>query len=277
MDSDDLLKSMESQIADASVTSTPVAYETPAEMQEVAPSRGNVRGSLSALPDTAKDWALKDMPQGWRERIVADAADFGIKTDGDAAWLLVGSYVRAWAAAAAAGEFAKEIDAGVGKIQGQILAGAMKAGNSIQKDMAHVIAKGGEALLASIAEAANAGAKRVEAGSKDLVGKLDAAVESKKAEGVSAFARAASEAAIAASTAAARTVISETKIKLRRSATGMAVIFLIYAGIGGGVAVEYLSLTHRIAPHALVLTASGKPNCGEVTIGESVQEVCQIR
>jgi len=267
---DDLLRSMEEQAAKAAG-----AGETPpVPVTDKPASEVDVSGySLveQSLPDADHKLLAR-----WVQRYKLDDDDpmFGQYLTARVAF---SSAVAAGDAAQAAKAAAREVEIGVGKIQGQILAGAMKAGNSIQKDLAHVIGKGGDALLAAIAEAAAAGAKRVEEGSRDLVGKLDAAVEAKKAEGVSAFARAASEAAIAASTAAARQVISETKIKLRRSAIGMALIFLIYAVIGGGVAVEYLSLTHRIAPHALVLTASGKPNCGEVTIGESVQEVCQIR
>jgi len=230
---------------------------------------------------TLKAQAMAGLPAEWRERLIKDAGVAGVRHDNDVGWLLVGSVVQSAAAAFAAGAAAKEVQEGVGKIQGQIFTGAIKAGESIRKDIVSGIDKkmteGGKAIVAAIGIAAKAGSKAIEAGSKELISKLDAAVEAKKAEGVSAFAAAASEAAVAASTAAARQVISENKIKLRRSALGMAVIFLIYALIGGGIAVEYLLITHRIAPHALVMTASGKPNCGEVTIGGAVQEVCQIR
>jgi hypothetical protein len=265
---DDILSNLEAQIAGDAHASA----ERPKPVVEVMAASSAMDDALSCLP-----------PEVVR-RISTIAARYGIRHDADPMWALVEAVHDALACAQASGDAAQaakaaviEVQEGVGRIQGQILAGAMKAGTSIQKDMTHVIAKGGEALLASIAEAANAGAKRVEAGSKDLLGKLDAAVEAKKAEGVSAFAAAASEAAVAASTAAARQVISENKIKLRRSAIGMSLIFLIYAVIGGGVAVEYLSLTHRIVPHQLVMTASGKPNCGTVMIGGGEQEVCQIR
>ena len=264
---------------------------SPAAAEVAVPSSSSIDQAVDPRPrvavgsgGSARDVALQGLSPALREQVIADAAEMGIRIEHDLSWLLVGAQIRAWAAAQASGDAAQaakaavmEVQEGVGKIQGQILAGAMKAGTSIQKDMAHTIVKGGEALLAGIAEAAAAGAKKVEDGSKDLIGKLDAAVESKKAEGVQAFAAAASEAAVAASTAAARQVISENKIKLRRSAWGMALIFLIYAGIGGGVAMEYLSLTHRIAPHPLVMTPSGKPNCGNVTINGGEQEVCQIR
>ena len=230
---------------------------------------------------TLKAQALAGLPAEWRERLIRDAGAAGVRHDNDVGWLLVGSVVQSAAAAFAAGAAAKEVQEGVGKIQGQIFTGAIKAGESIRKDLvAGIEAKvteGGQAIVAAIGIASKAGATAIEAGSKDLISKLDAAVEVKKNEGVQAFAAAASEAAVAASTAAARQVISETKIKLRRSAWGMALIFLVYAGIGGGVAVEYLSLTHRIAPHAFVMTASGKPNCGNITINGGVQTVCQIR
>jgi len=265
---DDLLRSMEEQASKASgAGETPPVPVTDKPVSEVS--------GYSLVEQSLPDADHKLLAR-WVQRYRLDDDD-----------PIFGQYLTArvaFSAAVAAGDAAQaakaaviEVQEGIGKIQGQILAGAMKAGTSIQKDMTHVIAKGGDALLASIAEAAAVGAKKVEAGSKDLISKLDAAVEVKKAEGVSAFAAAASEAAVAASTAAARQVISETKVKLRRSAIGMSLIFLIYAVIGGGVAVEYLSLTHRIAPHALVMTAGGKPNCGNITINGGVQTVCQIR
>jgi len=269
----DALDEMEKQMAEKAVN----VGDHPVEPAAIAnePRASGVDGA------TLKAQALAGLPAEWRERLIKDAGAAGVRHDNDVGWLLVGSVVQSAAAAFAASAAAKEVQEGVGKIQGQIFTGAVKAGDSIKKDIvAGIEAKmteGGKAIVAAIGIASKAGATAIEAGSKELIGKLDAAVEAKKAEGVSAFARAASEAAIAASNAAARQVISETKIKLRRSAFTMALIFLIYAGIGGGVAVEYLSLTHRIAPHALVMAASGKPNCGNVVIGDSEQEVCQIR
>ena len=228
--------------------------------------------------DTLKAQALAGLPPEWRERLINDAAQAGVRHDNDVGWLLVGSVVNSAAAALAANAAAIEISDAIGKIQGQIYAGAVKAGNSVKGDVVAGIAAtlkaGGDAILASIDVAAQAGSDKVAEGSKNLISKLDAAVEVKKNEGVSAFARAAAEAAVAAANTASATVLSENKVKLRRSALTMALIFIVYAGLGWAANSEYLSLTHQITPAPLVITPAGKPVCGILKNGE---RVCQIQ
>ena len=241
---------------------------TPAKDEQEPPKGGE--GNL-AMTDTAKEWALKDMPQSWRERIIADAADFGIRADGDTAWLLIGSYIRAWAGAAASGGAAKEVADSVGKIQGQIFAGAVKAGNSVKTDVvAGIEAKmteGGQAIVAAIGIAADAGSVKIKAGSLDLISKLDAAIEAKKGEGVDIFAKAAADAASKAAKAASTR-------RFAWSIWGVASLFFVFAGIGWAANSEYLSLTHQITPAPLVITPAGKPECGILKNGE---RVCQIQ
>ncbi|MEB8536828.1 hypothetical protein [Acidithiobacillus ferriphilus] len=228
-----------------------------------------------SMTDTAKEWALKDMPQSWRERIIADAADFGIKTDGDAAWLLVGAYVRAWAGAGASGAAAKEVADSVGKIQAQIFAGAVKAGNSVKNDVvAGIEAKmneGGQAIVAAIGIAADAGSVKIKAGSLDLISKLDAAIEAKKVEGVDAFAKAASDAATKAAKAASAR-------RFMWSVWGVSFLFFTFATLGWAANSEYLSLSHQLTPAPLVINPkTGKVNCGKITVASGKEEVCEIR
>ena len=184
----------------------------------------------------------------------------------------------AFNSAAAAALAAERVAAGVESIPKTILKGAIQATKSVQGDIAAVLKIGGDAILAAINEAAAAGSDKVKEGSKDLIEKLDQAVEVKKREGVSEFALAASEAATAAAGAASARVISESKVKLRYSLLTMSVIFLIYVGLGAFVGYEYLNLTDRIAPAPMVLNAAGKANCGVIPApGGGEEKVCQIR
>ena len=80
---------------------------------------------------TPKQEALRGLLPEWRERLVEQAAAMGIRADHDIAWLLVKSFINAWAAAAAAGDAADRVESGVSKIQDTIYNGALNAGNDI--------------------------------------------------------------------------------------------------------------------------------------------------
>ena len=234
---------------------------------------------------SAREVALQGLSPALREMVIADAAAMGIRIEYDLSWLLLGSQVRSWAAAqasgaaaAAADASAREVAAGVADIPKTILKGAMQATKSVQDDIRYVLDQGGLAILKSIDVAAQAGSDKIKAGSADLIEKLDQAVEAKKKEGVSAFALAAGEAAVAAAGAASARVISESKVKLRYSLLAMSLIFLVYTGLGVFIGYEYLNLTDRIAPHALVVKADGKANCGTIPApGGGDERVCQVR
>lgn len=268
---DDILSNLEAQVAgDTASAERPGAGVEAAEMREMQQG-GGMRDALSCLPP------------GIAVRVATVAMRYGIKEGDDPFWAVVEVMQNSFACAKASGAAAavteaaaREVGDGVGKIQGQILAGAIKAGHSVKGDLAAVIKIGGDAILASINEAATAGSDKVKEGSKDLIEKLDKAVESKKKEGVSEFALAAAEAATAAAGAASQRVISETKVKLRYSLLTMSAIFLVYAGLGGVVGYEFLSLTHRIAPSPIVML-HGKPLCGEIVLDGQDQDVCRIR
>lgn len=233
---------------------------------------------MHATGKSARDVALEGLSQEARDRVIAEAASVGIVAQYDVGWFLIGSQLRCWAATQASGEAAKEVAKGVADIPKTILKGALQASKTVRNDIKDVIDKSGTALLAAIDVAAQAGSAAIAAGSTDLISKLDAAVEAKKQEGVSAFARAAAEAAVAAANAASATVLSENKVKLRRSALAMALIFLVYAGLGWAANSEYLSLTHQITPAPMVINPkTGKPNCGKITTPTGREEVCEIR
>lgn len=265
---DDILNSLEAQVA---------GDTTSAERPEVA--------SVETRQGAGMRDALSCLPPEIAVRVATVAMRYGIKEEDDPFWAVVevmeNSFecAKASGAAAAVTEAAvREVGEGVSKIQGQILAGALKAGHSVNVDIAAVLKIGGEAILASINEAAKAGSDKVRDGSKDLIAKLDAAVDVKKKEGVSEFALAASEAAVAAAGTASARVISETKVKLRYSLLTMSLIFLIYTGLGVMVEYEFLNLSDRIAPAPLIMKANGAPNCGLIPAAGGGQErVCQVR
>ncbi|WP_163055329.1 hypothetical protein [Acidithiobacillus ferrooxidans] len=190
------------------------------------------------ITDTAKEWALKDMPQAWRERIIADAADFGIRADGDTAWLLIGSYVRAWAAAGAAGDAAIALQSGVAGIPNAIWEGTRKATGDISgalragavdyiNGLKGLTIRAGEDIdgktakvIAEVNDAANAGAEKIRAAALTLTSSLDKAVKAKADEGVHEWAKL----AVGAGQIAARTALGKAT---RNAAIAMGFLFIL--------------------------------------------------
>lgn len=195
------------------------------------------------MTDTAKEWALKDMPQAWRERIIADAADFGIRADGDTAWLLIGSYVRAWAAAGAAGDAATALQSGVAGIPNAIWEGTRKATGDISgalragavdyiNGLKGLTIRAGEDIdgktakvIAEVNDAANAGAEKIRTAALTLTSSLDKAVQAKADEGVHEWAKL----AVGAGQIAARTALGKAT---RNAAIAMFLLFVL--GVGAG-------------------------------------------
>ncbi len=229
----------------------------------------NLPGETPAQ-ETALDVALEGKPHDLQLRVMRVVSRRGLDDNDPALDLFTAAGITADAAAATEAA-AKEVSAGVGKIQGQIFAGAVKAGNSVKNDVvAGIEAKmteGGQAIVAAIGIAADAGSVKIKAGSLDLISKLDAAIEAKKGEGVDIFAKAAADAASKAAKAASTR-------RFAWSIWGVASLFLVFAGIGWEANSEYLSLTHQITPAPLVITPAGKPVCGILKNGE---RVCQIQ
>ena len=190
------------------------------------------------MTDTAKEWALKDMPQAWRERIIADASDFGVRADGDTAWLLIGSYVRAWAAAGAAGDAATALQSGVAGIPNAIWEGTRKATGDISgalragaKDyiagLQGLTIRAGEDIdgktakvIAAVNDAANAGAEKIRTAALTLTDSLDKAVKAKADEGAQKWA----EFAALAGHEAAKGVMGKAT---RNAAIAMFLLFIL--------------------------------------------------
>ncbi|MBW9248897.1 MAG: hypothetical protein GJU72_07475 [Acidithiobacillus ferriphilus] len=233
----------------------------------------NLPGETPAQ-ETALDVALERKPHDLQLRVMRVVSRRGLDDNDPALDLFAAAGITADAAAATEAA-AKEVAAGVGKIQAQIFAGAVKAGNSVKNDVvAGIEAKmneGGKAVVAAIAIAASAGSTAIAAGSLDLIGKLDAAIEAKKVEGVDAFAKAAADAASKAAQAASTR-------RFAWSIWGVAVLFFVFISLGWAANSEYLSLTHQITPAPLVINpATGKVNCGKITTKTGREEVCEIR
>ena len=237
---------------------------------------------------SARDVALQGLSPNLREQVIADAADMGIRIDSDLSWLLVGAQVRSWAAAAAAGASAMEVQSAVSSIPDTIYQGAVKASGEVQgglvagslkfaKIFTDAANDGQRALIAlsndqqaQILSAAGLGAEKIKNAATTLTSTLDKAVEQKTLEGVNVFAEAAAIAGAKMAKAAAAS-------RFLWSVSGVAMLLIVFSLLGGFLDYQYLSLTHRITPKPLVISASGKPNCGQITGPSGVQEqVCQI-
>lgn len=233
-----------------------------------------------------KGKALAGLPAEWRERLIADAGLAGVKHDNDVGWLLIGSVIDSAASALAAGASADALRQELSRLPAAMLAGARLAGGDVAgeiklaaKDVGGQILQAGNLAAGGMAkdlitikkvinDSAVLGADKIKGAADGLVDKLDAAVDQKVAEGVATFA---SEAAKAAGKAAKAAGAS----RFAWSATGVAFLMIFFAGIGGFIEHEYLSLTNRIAPAPFVLNAAGKIDCGkDAALGG---EICEIR
>lgn len=237
---------------------------------------------------TLKEQALAGLPPEWRERLIADAGLAGVKHDQDVGWLLVGSVVHSAMAAFAAGNAADVVQKSIGTIPEVIYQGATRASGEVQgglvagslkfaKIFTDAANDGQRALLAlsndqqaKILDAAGLGAEKIKNAATTLTATLDKAVEQKTLEGVQVFADAAAMAGAKMAKAAAAS-------RFVWSVSGVAMLLIVFAASGAFIDHEYLSLAHRITPKPLVMSASGKPNCGQITgPGGIPQQVCQI-
>ena len=92
---------------------------------------------------TPKAEALRGLPPEWREKLIEQAAHMGVRSDHDTAWLLIGAFVNAWAAAGAAGEAAAAVRSGIEKIPDTIRTSTISAGN----DLAATVAAGAKKIM----------------------------------------------------------------------------------------------------------------------------------
>ncbi|MEL5850014.1 MAG: hypothetical protein U7M05_11730, partial [Candidatus Igneacidithiobacillus chanchocoensis] len=195
-----------------------------------SPSRGQ-----GVSPKAA---ALQGLPGEWRERLIAEASAMGIRADDDVAWLLVGSFVNAWAGAAAAGRAAAEVSKNVNAIPDQIYRGAVQASGEVQDAIAakgaqigqalsSAVSKSGDGVVQKIAATMTSHQHALNAAAADLVAKAEAAKSAIVSRGLSEFAEAAEQA-----------VLSQMKeVTWRARVTGAiwGTLLLAGAAIGGVV------------------------------------------
>ncbi|MHB1529945.1 MAG: hypothetical protein ACYCXT_11040 [Acidiferrobacteraceae bacterium] len=121
---------------------------------------------------TPKQEALRGLPAEWRERLIEEAAHMGIRADSDIAWLLVKSFINAWAAAAAAGAAAERTIAATAGIPDAIYQSTVRAGSDLRAVVgAEVKERGvelGVAITAAIQSAATSGAAALKKAAADL-------------------------------------------------------------------------------------------------------------
>ena len=126
---------------------------------------------------SARDIALQGLSPSLREHVIADAAQMGIRLEGDLAWLLVGAQIRAWGAATASGEAARLVHDDVGKIPDLIHHAVVMGGNDvtgqIQAAMMANVRELAEAIQGGIAKATGPSVLAVQTALKDFDAKVD--------------------------------------------------------------------------------------------------------
>lgn len=235
------------------------------------PATGGSKAGFGVSPKAA---ALDSLPQAWREELISAAAGMGIKGDDDLGWLLVSSFINAWAGAAAAGKSAEAVSHGVDKIPDQIYQGAIRAGDEIRgqlgQEMKERTIDAGRLLVAAIDRASNQSASRIKEAAGVFEKNFDKAVEKKTDQGVDLFARAAAQ-------AAGQAARSASASRFFWSLSGVAFLIALFALIGAGGCWEYLSLAHRITPTQIALLQNGKLDCGQVEISGQQTRVCALQ
>ena len=228
------------------------------------------------VPITPKAEALRGLPPEWREKLIEQAAHMGVRADHDTAWLLVGAFVNAWAAAAAAGEAATATQKAVSAIpdtvyQGTIRAGAdlrgqvAAAGQEVLKAATDQAAQTKEALVAAVQGAASAGASVLGKAVQGMDANAKARIEEIIARGVhevGAAVRADARAAVAGRMARSWGVVSAS------------LLFAVL--LGSGLTWGGLFLAHHLTPlNMQIMTNSvGHRLCGTLRGGT---EACLIR
>jgi len=203
------------------------------------------RASGDGGTTTLKEQALAGLPPEWRERLISNAGHAGVKHDQDVGWLLLGSVVDSAAAALAAGASVGELTRLLDTLPNRMLDGARLAGADVAgelKTATAAVAKvlldtgrvcgksveaGGEKAKKTIEDATVLGADKIKTASESLIGKLDEAVEQKKAEGAQAWAMIAEKAAVDS----AKTALGKLALRSR-----MFTVLLVLIGVGVGAA-----------------------------------------
>ncbi len=114
-----------------------------------------------------KQEALRGLPPEWREQLIEQAAAMGIHAEADVAWLLVKSFINAWAGAAAATVAAERIESAAKGVGDLIFNQTVRAGNDLKALVAAGVeektVEAGSAVVAVINHATQAGAAALKA------------------------------------------------------------------------------------------------------------------
>ncbi len=239
---------------------------------ESAPVRGQKKGI------SPKAAALESMPSAWREELIAAAADMGIRAEDDLAWLLVASFINAWAGAATAGKAADQVGKSVATIPDQIYQGAVRAGTDVKGVIEQKGVEIGQALTLAVGKTGESIISRLQSVLSQSIGSIQSA-----ADGAVQKAEAARAAVIAKGTedfakAAQAAILSQVRATTWRNRAVGALVgaFLLFgAGVGG---VIVAGLDGHITQYRIDQTASGQPNCGQANIeGIGQQYVCVMQ
>ncbi len=221
------------------------------------------------VPITPKAEALRGLPPEWREKLIEQAAHMGVRSDHDTAWLLIGAFVNAWAAAAAAGEAATATQKAAVAIPDLVYKGAVAAGQDLRGQVASAgqevlkaatdqAAKVQEGMVAAVQGAAQAGAGTLASAVRGMDTNAKARIDEIIARGVhevSAAVRADARAAVAGRMARSWGVVA-----------GLLLFFMLLGGVGawGG-----LYLSHHLTPinMQIAVNQAGHRLCGTLRIG----------
>ncbi len=229
------------------------------------------------VPITPKAEALRGLPPEWREKLIEQAAHMGVRSDHDTAWLLIGAFVNAWAAAAAAGEAATATQKATVAIPDLVYKGAVAAGQDLRGQV--------EAAGKSVVEAATDQAAKVQEGMVAAVqgaAQAGAGTLAKAVQGMDANAKARIEEIIArgvhevaaAVRADARAAVAG---RMARSWGVVASLLLLFLLLGGGLAWGGLYATHHITPWNMEIATNNQGHrlCGHLR--GSAAEACLVR
>jgi len=228
------------------------------------------KGINSLSPKAA---ALAALPQEWRENLILSASTMGIVSEDDMGWLLVGSFINAWSAAAAAGRAAEEvdksirgigdkiiqeIDVGTGRLQEGLAGQAETISANLAKVLAEEFLKGNRSLAKIFAD-----------GKDSLAVKLTDAASTLQTKAAELQNRAIQErdAIVEAGVVQAQQAVTEaiaTQIAVETTFKRLLSLYLIVGAFVIGCIGTYWLLDYMdlIAPAPILTTAKGRPDCG---------------
>ena len=126
---------------------------------------------------SARDVALQGLSPNLREHVIADAAEMGIRSESDLAWLLVGAQIRAWGAAQEAGQAATLVHDDVTRIpeliHHAVVMGGKDITGQIQSAMMANVKELAAAIQGGIAKATEPSVQAVQTALKDFDQKVD--------------------------------------------------------------------------------------------------------